>query len=436
MLVIHKIPALMAKNSRKWSESAVLTLLCLLFSAGPIMADGGREQLGRVKTGIEVLREQGYKSLKGLRVGLVTNPTGVDSRLQSTADILHQAEEIRMVALYGPEHGVRGDLRAGEEGVTGIDRVTGLPVYSLYGKTRKPTPEMLKGIDVLVYDLQDIGCRSYTYISTLGLIMEAAAENRIKVVVLDRPNPLGGNLVEGMLWDKKFRSFISRYSIPYVHGLTVGELALLLNGEKLLEDGVQCELEVVKMKGWRRSMVFAETGLPWVPTSPHIPWPVTPFHYAATGIVGELSPNLVGVGYTLPFQVLAAPWLQAEKLAEGLNSRNMPGVRFRPIRFKPFYKKQREQLLQGVQIHFTDYHKVRPTLIQFAFLDHLAEHYPEHGLFASDEGRLRMFDLACGSGKGRKIFSATDPDYRQFIQLWNKGTEEFKKRAARYHLYD
>ncbi|MGL4331885.1 MAG: exo-beta-N-acetylmuramidase NamZ family protein, partial [Bacteroidales bacterium] len=188
-----------------------------------------------VKTGIEVLRDQNFKILEGKRVGLITNPTGVDSKLKSTIDILKEAPNVNLVALFGPEHGVRGDVHAGDKVDNARDEKTGLPVYSLYGKTRKPSDEMLKDIDVLVYDIQDIGCRSFTYISTLGLAMEAAAKNGKEVIVLDRPNPLGGHKVEGNLVEDGFISFVSQFKIPYVYGLTCGELANMLNGEKMLE---------------------------------------------------------------------------------------------------------------------------------------------------------------------------------------------------------
>ena len=200
-----------------------------------------------IKTGLEVLKEQRFQCLKGKRVGLITNPTGVDNHLRSTIDILHEAPEVNLTALYGPEHGVRGDVHAGDKIDSGTDPATGLPVYSLYGATRKPTPEMLKDIDVLVYDIQDIGCRSFTYISTMGLAMEAAAENNIEFVVLDRPNPLGGLKIEGCIVEDGFFSFVSQYKIPYVYGLTCGELALMLNADK--QPGKACKLHVVKMKG-------------------------------------------------------------------------------------------------------------------------------------------------------------------------------------------
>ena len=225
----------------------------------------------RIKTGIEVLKSQNFKILEGKRVGLITNPTGIDNNLTSTVDILNNAPNVNLVALYGPEHGVRGDIHAGDKVDSSVDAATGLPVHSLYGATRKPTPEMLKDIDVLVYDIQDIGCRSFTYISTMGVAMEAAAENDKEFIVLDRPNPLGGNKVEGNLVEDPYISFVSQFKIPYLYGLTCGELALLINKEFMSEK--PCDLKVVKMKKWKRKMTYEDTGLQWVPSSPHIPHP-------------------------------------------------------------------------------------------------------------------------------------------------------------------
>ena len=238
----------------------------------------------RIKTGIEVLKSQNFRMLEGKRVGLVTNPTGVDNDMVSDIDLLAQAPNVNMVALFGPEHGVRGNAHAGAVVTDSIDQATGLPVRSLFGKTRKATPEMLADVDVLVYDIQDIGCRSFTYISTMGLAMEAAAENGKEFIVLDRPNPLGGLKVEGNVVEEGCFSFVSQFSIPYVYGLTCGELALLLNGERMLKGGVQCNLKVVKMKGWKRKMNYFATGLQWVPSSPHIPNAISPYFYPATGI--------------------------------------------------------------------------------------------------------------------------------------------------------
>ena len=279
----------------------MISLLCILCGVA-------QAQKIKIKTGIEVLKEQNFKCLEGKRVGLITNPTGVDNQMKSTIDILHEAPNVNLVALYGPEHGVRGDVHAGDHVTDITDATTGLPVYSLYGKTRKATPEMLKDVDVLVYDIQDNGCRSFTYISTMGLAMEAAAENGKEFIVLDRPNPLGGLKVEGNLVEDDCVSFVSQFKIPYVYGLTCGELALMLNAEKMLEGGKQCKLHVVKMKGWKRKMDYVQTGLQWVPSSPHIPHTHSSFFYPVSGILGELGYMSIGVGYTIPFQMFAAPW--------------------------------------------------------------------------------------------------------------------------------
>ncbi|MDZ7796195.1 MAG: DUF1343 domain-containing protein [Candidatus Marinimicrobia bacterium] len=229
-----------------------------------------------VKLGIDVLEENGFDVLKGKRVGLITNPTGVNRHLKSTIDVLFEAPEVELVALYGPEHGVRGNYAAGEKVQDAVDQATGVPMYSLYGSRRAPSEESLADVDVLVIDIQDIGCRSYTYISTMGYCMEAAAKYGKEFVVLDRPNPLTGNIVEGATVKDGFHSGVSAYKIPYVHGLTIGELAKVYDEEGLLKDSVKCDLTVVPMKGWERRMSFEETGLSWVPSSPHVPEGSTP----------------------------------------------------------------------------------------------------------------------------------------------------------------
>ncbi len=229
----------------------------------------------QVKLGIDVLREDNFAQIAGKRVGLITNPTGVDSELRSTIDILSSPEAkaagVSLTALFAPEHGVRGDVEAGVKVENVRDPRSGAMVYSLYGNGYKPKAEMLKDVDVLMFDIQDIGSRSYTFISTLGLAMEAAAENGKEFVVLDRPNPLGGEKIEGILVEPGFSSFVSKYPVPYIHGLTIGELARLYNGEKMLKGGVQCKLTVIPMEGWNRDMLWEDTALSWVATSPHIP---------------------------------------------------------------------------------------------------------------------------------------------------------------------
>ena len=392
-------------------------------------------QIPSVTTGIEVLRDELFAPLKGKRVGLITNPTGVDSRLRSTVDILKSAPGVNLVALFGPEHGVRGDHAAGDRVDSYTDKETGLPVYSLYGKTRKATPEMLKGIDVLVYDIQDIGCRSYTFISTMGLAMEAAGENRIPFVVLDRPNPLGGLRLEGNPVEKGFESFVSQYPVPYVYGLTCGELARYLNDEGLFAGGVRCSLTVIPMKGWKRSMAFTETGLPWVPTSPHIPEAHSPEYYVCSGIMGELGVISEGVGYTVPFQIFAAEWIDPKMIADKLNELGLPGVLFRPTMFNPFYGKFKDKELHGVQVHIAHSSPVNLMSIQFFFMQVNNELYPEKNPFAlADPGRLKSFDRVAGSDSVRLLFTKRMmyEDVKPFLE---KGLDGFKEKAKKYMLY-
>ena len=393
-----------------------------------------------VKPGIEVLRESGFQQLRGKRVGLVTNPSGVDSRLKSTIDILFQAPEVNLVALYGPEHGVRGDMYAGDKVNDSTDPSTGLPVYSLYGKTRKPTPEMLQGIDVMVYDIQDVGVRSYTFISTLGLVMEACAPLGIEVMVLDRPNPLGGNKIEGCYVEQPFNSFVSQYKIPYVYGLTVGELAVLINeeglnrGQKGDQEPVKCKLSVIPMQGWTRSMLYEDTKLPWVLPSPNIPFSDSPMYYAASGVCGELYGFMnIGIGYTLPFQVFGAVWLDPQALKSRLESYDIEGVSFRTIWYKPFSGSLKGQLVKGLQFFFTDYEKARITEVQFHVMQAVAELYPDKKAFSVVNG-FGLFDKVCGTDYVRKTFSQ---GYKldDIKDYWRKDEDSFRALSQKYHIY-
>jgi len=388
-----------------------------------------------VKTGVEMLKAQNFAPIKGKRVGLITNPTGVDRNLQSTVDLFFHSKEFKLVALYGPEHGVRGDYSAGTSVANVKDPETGLPVYSIYGNTRKPTPEMLKGIDVLVYDIQDIGSRSYTYISSLGLAMEAAAENNIEFVVLDRPNPLGGVKMEGCLTEPAFTSFVSQFPIPYIHGLTVGELATYLNEEGLLANKIKCKLTVIPMKGWKRKMTFEKTGLPWVPSSPHIPHNFSPVFYPISGILGELYVMSIGVGYTLPFQLFAAEWINADSLSRNMNALKLPGLQFRPIHFTPYYSVSKDKVVHGVQVYVTDYGKAELSLVQFYVLQECHLLWPEKNVFEMcEKSRLNMFDKVCGTDKIRIEFSKTFR-VESIRQLWEKDIVAFRENAKKYFLY-
>ena len=296
---------------------------------------------------------------------------------------------------------MRGDIHAGAKVEDLVDEKTGLKMLSLYGKTRKATPEMLEGIDVMVYDIQDNGCRSFTYISTMGLLMEACAEQGIEVMILDRPNPLSGLKVEGSVVEPGYFSFVSQFEIPYIYGLTCGELATLLNEEGMLkgEKGnndtiLKCNLTVIPMEGWTRDMLFQDTKLPWILPSPHVPQPESAYFYPASGIVGELTNYLnIGVGYTLPFQLFTAEWINAQEFSDALNALELPGVVFRPIHIKPFYGGLQGKSLQGVQFYYTDFQAAPASLINFYAMQVVAELYPDHKPFeTADPGRDSLFD--------------------------------------------
>jgi uncharacterized protein YbbC (DUF1343 family) len=412
-----------------------LLLTISILSVTLLLSTGTGMKGQTVKTGLEMLVRSQFEILKGKKVGLITNPTGVDRNLRSGIDIIFNAPGVRLVALYSPEHGIRGEFTAGETIGSIVDPATRLPVFSLYGQTRKPTNEMLNNIDILVYDIQDIGSRSYTFISTLGLAMEAAAENNIPFIVLDRPNPLGGVRMEGPLVEKDFISFVSQYPIPYIHGMTVGELAMFLNGEGLLKNGVKCNLKVIKMSGWKRDMGFEETGLPWVPSSPHIPQALTCYFYPATGIIGELYVASIGVGYTLPFETFAAEWINADSLAQNLNSLGLPGLIFRPIHYKPYYSVSLGKMVHGVQIHIIDKKAAPLSLIQFYILQEVHKLWPGKDVFTlCEKSRLDMFDKVCGTDVVRKEFTKS---YRvdSILDLWTSAIPAFRKRVQRYLLY-
>lgn len=414
---------------KKIMMTIAASLLALAASAQPT-----------VKPGIEVLRDRGFQGLEGKKVGLLTNPSGVDRELHSTIDILFNAPNVELVRLFAPEHGVRGDIYAGGHADDTVDEATGLPVLSIYGKYRTPTPEMLEGLDVVVYDIQDVGTRSYTFISALGLMMRSCAENGVEVMVLDRPNPLGGLKVEGCYVEPGFYSYVSEFKIPYVYGLTVGEFALLINeegincGEKGNLPHVKCNLTVVPMEGWKRSMTYDQTGLPWILPSPQVPQSINAIGYPCAGIVGDFSSTFlnIGVGYTLPFQVFAAEWVDAEKLKAALDSYNIPGVAFRTIHYNPFFGTNQGTLLHGVQYFFTDYASAPLTLINFYVMQAIHELWPEHNPF--DGTANRMTDQVCGTDYVRKTFGERF-QVSDMIGYWTKDVEPFKNISKKYYLY-
>ncbi|HEV3272468.1 MAG TPA: DUF1343 domain-containing protein [Candidatus Methylacidiphilales bacterium] len=410
-----------------FSRTAFL-LAWLLLSGPPLQA-------ANVKLGIDVLEENHFDKLKGLRVGLITNATGIDSHGTSTVDLLRRAPGVQLVALFGPEHGVYGSDWAGQYVESSTDPRTGLPVYSLYGPTKKPTPEMLKGIDVLVYDIQDIGCRSYTFISTLGLAMEAAGEAGIKFYVLDRPDPLNGNRVEGMMLDPKFRSFTCEWNIPYVYGLTPGELAYMIERTPGWIKKKPA-LTIVSMTGWYRSMSWEDTGLMWVPTSPHIPTAETALNYVATGFLGEAGGVNHGIGYTLPFAVFGHPSFNSFALADQFNQMQIPGVLFEPVTFKPFYGAFKDQIVNGAQIYYTDRDKVNLCNLAVQILYRMY-HSPDTKMFRDsdngDSGPDAFDHIAGGDALRVALESGGTPD--EIITSWQPALAAFREARRPYLLY-
>jgi uncharacterized protein YbbC (DUF1343 family) len=309
------------------------------------------------------------------------------------------------------------------------DSRTGLTVYSLYGRTRKPTVEMLKGVDALVYDIQDNGCRSYTFISTLGKAMEACREQGREMIVLDRPNPLGGERVEGCITTDDCISFVSQFRIPYIYGLTVGELAQWINQNVL---GGEVNLTVVPMQGWERSMTYEQTELPWVATSPNMPTAATAMFYPATGILGELGVASIGANYTMPFRVVCNAWVDADRLAECLTALRLDGVMFRPLHITPPGSKT----LHGVEIYISDIAAVESlTLLQFYVMQELAAMAPERAAFKeSTADRLSMFDKVCGSKEVRRLFQK-NYHVADILDYWQKDADEFRKSVEKLKLY-
>jgi len=416
-----------------------------------VVVASARVARSEVKFGIDVLRDEQFASLAGKRVGLIASPSSVDQHLDPTSALFKQAKGLKLVAMFGPEHGIYGDEYAGDKVGDKVDPQTGIPIYSLYGKTRKPTPEMLKDLNVLVFDLQDIGSRSYTNISTMKVAMEACAEQDKEFVVLDRANPLGGERVEGpRLNEEKYSSFVGIVNVPYVHGMTTGELAQLMR-ERFVPDFKK--LRVVKMTGWTRDMVWEDTGHAWIPTSPHVPHVSSVAAYAATGIVGELYVISNGVGYTQPFEIVGAPWINGQVLSDAMNehwlaggkyytavtttqpvdvkgSAKPKGVYFRSIRFKPFYATFAKEPCQGVQVHIDP--KTAETIVEINY--RLMETLGAKKILEDAPKRHDMFDKVNGSDEARQ-YLMEGKDLSELFAKWKAQCAEFKEQRKKYLLY-
>lgn len=390
----------------------------------------------QVLPGIDVLVRGGFDGLEGKRIGLVINQTSLRRDVRrSTLDAFLASRSCRVVALFAPEHGIDASSGAGEQVGEMTDLRTGLPIHSLYGATKRPTAVMLRDVDVMVYDIQDIGVRSYTYISTMIKVMEGCAAARVPLVVLDRPNPIGGDVIDGPVLDTAFRSFVGIVPVPYVYGLTAGELAMMANGEGWLADRLHCNLRVVRMRGWHRSMEWRETGMTWIPTSPHIPTPEAAFAYAVTGAIGEISVANIGVGYTLPFQLLGAPWIAADSFALYLNGLKLPGLYFRPTAYKPFYAMYTGVQCGGVQVMRTG-ESTAPFTTTIALLAALRDRAPGGALFgAVTDERWRMFDKVCGGDRIRLQLLA-GADYESIVSEWRPALRNYIARREEYLIYE
>jgi uncharacterized protein YbbC (DUF1343 family) len=405
-----------------------LLLLGLICATGSLQAT--------VTPGVDTLVARGFPGLAGKRVGLITNPSGVSSTGRTTLDILRSQKSFQLVALYGPEHGVHGTVPAGDYVPTTIDSRTGITVHSLYGTTRKPTPAMLKGVDVLVYDLQDVGARSYTFISTLGLAMQAAAEAGIPFYVLDRPNPLGGERVEGNGVDEGWRSFVGQYDIPYVYGLTCGELAWWINARWLNRP---CELHLFKMGGWTRRMIWEDTGLRWVPTSPNIPGSAATWGYTATGLLGDIGITNGAKVTAMPFEIIAAERLDGVDLAARMNRLGLHGTTFEPISFFPNSGAFQRVNYTGVRVRVNA--RTASTLlgINYHALDAIRAMQPERDFFArAGTGGLAMFDKINGGPSNRARWlngKGKGATTEELMRSWHAKEAAWRQERMPYLLY-
>jgi uncharacterized protein YbbC (DUF1343 family) len=388
--------------------------------------------MGRVLPGLQRLLDR-PEPVRGLRVGLVVNPSSITPTLEHASVALTGRRGVRVTALFGPEHGIAADAQDLVEVGHSRDGATGLPVYSLYGETRVPTPGMLAGVDAMVYDVQDVGSRYYTFVYTMLHVMEACAREGKRVVVLDRPNPIGGDAVDGNVLDPAYRSFVGMHPLAVRHGMTSGELALLFREELALD----LDLHVVPMKGWRRAMAYEDTGLPWVLPSPNIPTVDTAFVYPG-GCLVEGTNLSEGRGTTRPFELVGAPWLDAHALARALEKERLPGVGFRAAAFTPTFQKHAGELCHGVQVHVLDRRRFPAFLTYLLLIQHARRQDPARFAWRDppyEYEHVRLpIDILCGTDRIRKAIEAgVSP--RRLVPGWRKERAAFCGRRARHLLY-
>ena len=390
--------------------------------------------LHRTRTGLEELLAQGCDGLRGRRAGLLVHPASVDGSLRPTAELLHDHPRVDLRVLFGPQHGINGETQDNMIEWEGFrDPVTGLPIHSLYGQQRKPTEAMLADIDVLVVDLQDVGARYYTFIWTMLLCLEACAESGRQMVVLDRPNPLGGLAREGALPEPGYESFVGLAPLPMRHGLTMGELARMWNDQR----GLGVDLEVVAMQGWERSMVFDATGLPWVLPSPNMPTLETAWVYPG-GCLLEGTNLSEGRGTTRPFEILGAPFIDPHALVSRMAAFGLPGFTLRPLSFQPTFHKFAGRVCGGVQVHVTDRGTFGPVATFLALLMAIRELYPEDFAWRDPPYEYEVeklpIDILAGGPWLRRAVDGADP-LAEVIARWTPELTSFDEEAARYRIY-
>ncbi|WP_342599903.1 DUF1343 domain-containing protein [Psychrobacillus sp. FSL H8-0483] len=382
-----------------------------------------------VKLGVDIFMEHHVSLLKGKRVGLLTNQTGANEKLVSTVRLFHQHPDIHLTALFAPEHGLKTAAKEGERFSDMVHEETGVPVFSLYGESKKPTIPMMNRVDVIVFDIQDIGSRYYTYIYTLAYMMQACASTGKKIIVLDRPNPIGGCEVEGNLMDDDFTSFVGLYPIPNRHGMTVGELATYFNEEF----SIHCDLTVIEMEGWERDCYFTETQLPWIPPSPNTTNLDMMLLYPGTCLI-EGTNLSEGRGTTQPFEIVGAPFINGVKFQDEVNAVGLEGVHARAILFRPTYQKYVGENCEGIQLHITNRELFKPIYTLVHVLEIIYKMYPKELKFL-EYGNLKhpMFDLLAGSDCLRKaLLENRTNDYLAACQI---DSEKFKENRRPYLRY-
>ena len=382
------------------------------------------------EVGLSVLFGERLALVAGRSIGLITNQTGINRQFRTNLALFAEHPKVELAAIFSPEHGVAGSAQAGIEIGSAIGKEGQIPIYSLYGETRQPTPEMLAGIDALVYDIQDVGSRFYTYISTLLRSMRAAAANGVDFIVLDRPNPIRGDRIEGNLLQPAFQSFVGEMAIPIRHGMTVGELARFCQRELNITSS---QLEVVPMHGWRRDMWYDQTALPWVPPSPNMPTVETATLYPGTCLI-EGTNLSEGRGTTKPFEWIGAPWINPERWADTLNNLELPGTHFRPIHFTPTFSKYANQECHGVQVHVTDRDQLKSVNVALHLIATARRDYPDRFEFLENRGRY-FFDLLAGTDELR-LRQMKHELPKEIIQSWEAEAEIFTEQRRPYLLYD